>query len=185
MKTTLPLVLLLGLCACKKDEGMDPNGLPKATQEGKNTAGFLLNGQPWLPKGSPTSPNPFGVSWSKFLYQGGRRLQIVCGRYNSRDDYTAINLLFPDVRKPGTFELNQSINPVVISGPQPPHAVYSIYEPGPDRRFYSGARARGQVIISRFDTLARVVSGTFHAQVIEDGGNEVLDLTQGRFDITF
>ncbi|TAG14645.1 MAG: hypothetical protein EAZ41_00725 [Sphingobacteriia bacterium] len=30
---------------------IESNGLPKATQEGKNTLGFLLNGQPWTPKG--------------------------------------------------------------------------------------------------------------------------------------
>ena len=178
------LVALLALPACKKDD-TDPNGLPAATQEGKNTAGFLLNGQLWLPKRSPTSAQPFGVSWSQYLYKGRRALQVNFSRYQSRDDLTALNFIFHDVCRAGTFALNQDIDPVLISGPRPPYAVYSIYEPGPDRKFYTGAAARGEVIITRFDTVARVVSGTFEAKLKEDSGPDSLAITQGRFDIKF
>ncbi|MGN6438873.1 MAG: hypothetical protein ACTHMM_20180 [Agriterribacter sp.] len=38
-------------CRKNKTDPNTPNGLPPATQEGKNTLGFLLNGQPWTPKG--------------------------------------------------------------------------------------------------------------------------------------
>lgn len=187
MKTSLlSLCFLLSLVACKKDD-TDPNGLPKAIQEGKNTAGFLLNGEVWLPERNLSRPgtSPIGANWSARISQGGRALQVILTRHPNADDYTALNLIFSDVRKLGTFELNQDIDPAVISGPRPPYAVYSIYEPGPDRKFYSSAAARGQVIISRFDTVARVVAGTFEVKVQEDGGAETLDITQGRFDLTF
>lgn len=186
MKTPLCCLLVLCLLAnsCKKDN-TDPNGLPPATQAGKNTAGFLLDGKPWLPKGSPTSLQPYGVSWPRFRVQGGRTLEINFFRYNSKDDLTAVNFHFPDVHHSGTFDLSQYINTGVISGPQPPYAVYSIYEPGPDRKFYTGSTARGQIIITRFDTIARVVAGTFDAKLKEDGGPDSLSITQGRFDLTF
>jgi hypothetical protein len=186
MKTRLPLlfVLLVG-AGCRKDA--PDAGLPPATQEGKNTAGFLLNGQPWLPQRSPltTGPFPFGATWSRRPYQGGRGLQLHFSRHRSDADVTALNLLFPDVRRPGTFALNQAIDPASIAGPRPPFAVYSVYEPGPDRLFYTGATARGQVLITRFDTVARVVAGTFAATVREDGGTDSLRITQGRFDLSF
>lgn len=117
--------------------------------------------------------------------QGGRTLQINFSRYNSKDDLTAVNFHFPDVRHAGTFDLNRDTDPIVISGSQPPYAVYSIYEPGPDRKFYTGNAARGQVIITRFDTVARVVAGTFEAKLKEDSGPDSLSITQGRFDIKF
>ena len=181
---SLLLTAALLAAGCKKDN-TDPNGLPPATQEGKNTAGFLLNGQPWLPKGSPTNLQPYGVSWPRFSVKGGRTLQINFSRYQSKDDLTAINLHFPDVRQAGAFDMDRDINPVLISGPIPPYAVYSIYEPGPDRKFYTGSTARGQVLITRFDTVARVVAGTFEAKLREDSGPDSLSITQGRFDIKY
>ncbi|MFZ6025669.1 MAG: hypothetical protein ACOYVG_14560 [Bacteroidota bacterium] len=52
MKTVLfALCIFTCFCfaKCRKDK-LGSNGLPAATQEGKNTLGFLLNGQPWTPK---------------------------------------------------------------------------------------------------------------------------------------
>jgi len=186
MKQLFLGLVLLSLSACKKDN-LDANGLPKATQDGNNTAGFLLDGQPWLPAKNPSTPGtlPVGANWSSRLYQGGRALQLSFARYGANNEITAFNVLFSDVRKAGTFALDQDINPVVISDPRPPFAVYNIYSPTPKRTFYTGAQARGQAIITRFDTVARVVSGTFEAKVLEDGGTATHDITQGRFDIKF
>ena len=182
----LGLMLGLTLAACKKDD-TDPNGLPPATQEGKNTAGFLLNGQPWLPVKNPSLPanSPVGATWASRNYMGGRALQIYISHHPNSNDYTLLSFIFHNVRHAGTFALNQDIDPVVISGPRPPYAVYSMYEPGPARKFYTGAAARGQIIITRFDTLARVVAGTFEAKLKEDGGPDSLTITQGRFDLKF
>lgn len=52
----LPIILTLLYCLfcfaeCKKNKP-DSNGLPAATQDGKNTLGFLLKGQQWKPQGS-------------------------------------------------------------------------------------------------------------------------------------
>jgi hypothetical protein len=48
----LLLVITLSSGECKKlFTNLDADGLPPATQTGANTLGFLLNGQPWTPKG--------------------------------------------------------------------------------------------------------------------------------------
>ena len=47
---------LFSFAKCNKDK-IDSNGLPPATQEGKNTLGFLLNGQPWTPQGNNGTAN--------------------------------------------------------------------------------------------------------------------------------
>ena len=63
MKQTIIYLLIITLAiscsSCKKNvtPTSDDNGLPAATQEGKNTLGFLLNGQPWTPKGFDGTSN--------------------------------------------------------------------------------------------------------------------------------
>ena len=51
-KTLYAFLILFAFCfaKCEKDK-IDSNGLPPATQEGKNTLGYMLNGQPWTPQG--------------------------------------------------------------------------------------------------------------------------------------
>ncbi len=53
MKKTIILILIISLFSFAKcnNEKMDSDGLPPATQESKNTLGFLLNRQPWTPQG--------------------------------------------------------------------------------------------------------------------------------------
>lgn len=177
-----PLAVLLALPACKKDNA-DPNGLPPATQEGKNTAGFLLNGQPWLPKGSVLGSNPSGVNatWNPTSFRPN--LTFGFGRYND-GDITDFGFRLPGLHSPGTVMLNQPVS-LLLGNKNPAHGLYVIHLPSPDRYFLTGPSARGQVIITRFDTVARVVSGTFEAKVKEDGGPDSLTITQGRFDLKF
>lgn len=186
MKTLLvPLFLLLGLTTCKKDN-TDPNGLPPATQEGKNTGGFLLNGQPWLPKIDPLNAgrSPVGAIYGPYT-QRIVRLSLNFYRYENDNNSQGLSINIEKIKQGGIFQLDQNIDPFVISGPRPPYAVYTIFDPGTDRSFYTGPQGRGQVIITRLDTLARVVSGTFEAKVREDGGRDSLTITQGRFDFRF
>ncbi|MBJ6143570.1 hypothetical protein [Hymenobacter sp. BT559] len=182
MKQLLLGLTLLCLGACKKD---DPNVLPAATQEGRNTAGFLLDGQPWLPKNSPSSSLPYPVNaYFGHMYKVNY-LSIGISRYQDGNNRQAFGLYFSNIRKPGTYLLEEDFNRSVISGPRPAYGAYTIYSPSPKTSFYTGPTARGQVIITRFDTVARVVAGTFEARVQEDGGTITHDITQGRFDIKF
>ena len=53
MKNILSLFLIgffFCFAKCNKDD-IDISALPPATQEGRNTLGFMLNGKPWTPKG--------------------------------------------------------------------------------------------------------------------------------------
>ena len=182
MKTTslsFLLALLLTAIACKKDN-VDPNGLPTATRDGRNTAGFLLDGQPWLPQKSLTGSTAVGASW---VQSYSRSLYLNFSRYANRDtEFSGLNIYLPNVRKANEFVLDQYVNPVVV-GRLPAHAIYEIASP--KRQYYTGPRAKGTVTLTRFDTVARVVSGTFELTVREDGGTDSLRLTQGRFDLTF
>src|SRR5258705_231264 len=50
------LITFFCFAKCHK-ENLVVNSLPPATQEGKNILGFMLNGQPWTPKGHRVTSN--------------------------------------------------------------------------------------------------------------------------------
>ncbi len=181
----LPFAVLLTLAGCQKDN-VDPNGLPRATQSGQNTAGFLENGQPWLPKQStllgsgPAVQARYGPS-----YRGPYELSVGLFRHQDSNHYQILTLHLAGARRPGTYALEQEIDPGVITRVRPSHALYQASGPRMNGNFYTGPTARGQVVITRLDTVARVVAGTFEATVKRDGGLDSLRLSQGRFDVKY
>jgi len=183
----LLLFAVLTLAAgCKKD-ALDPDGLVPATRSGKNTGDFLLNGQPWGPQASITSPgNPVGAFWDNF--GRGRHMQISLFREERDANRTrrVCNIILSNIKSAGTFHLKDLVNPSVVSGSR----SYIIYEvpgvfPAVYKDYLTGPSSPGKVIITRYDTVARVVSGTFEAKLREYQGPDSLALTKGRFDCTF
>jgi hypothetical protein len=53
---TILLLIITSSSNCKKGS-LFGDKLPPATQEGKNTCGFLVNGKVWLPRGDNGYPN--------------------------------------------------------------------------------------------------------------------------------
>ena len=181
MKTFLLLSLAAALLAGCKKENADPDGLVPATQEGKNTGDFLLNGQRWGPQNSPTGTNnPVGANWY------GRRLgmELFFYRYRTATDDSGLNFFLP-INNIGTFRLTDAVNPNVLPGSGVKFGIYTMYHPSPKRQFLTGPVSIGTVTITRFDTIAHIVSGTFEAKLREYQGPDSLSITKGRFDCTF
>lgn len=174
-------VLLGLLSACKKDPN-DPNGLPKATQEGNNTAGWLLDGRAWVPVRSSISTGPpVNGSWQKT--KGGHSLGLSFRQFSIEEDWGA-GFFLPDIRQPGTFVLNQ--DPAITGGLFA--AAYGQYyhsRPAPDLNCYTGPDAPGQLIITRFDTVQNIVSGIFELSPRDNATGVPVEVTQGRFDLHF
>lgn len=86
------LSLVLALTGCNKDGPVA--GLPPATQTGQNTAGFLLNGQPWMPAKNPSLPgnSPVGATWAPKIFKGGKSLQIFFSRHPTAPDGDRLHL---------------------------------------------------------------------------------------------
>ena len=135
---------------------------------------------------SPIANKPYTVSaaYGPFAYKA-HRVSVSMYRYQDVDNSQSITLYLAGVRQPGTYLLSQDINGGVISGPLPSHLLYQVSDTGGNHSLYTGSNAHGHVIITRLDTIARVVSGTFEAKLREDGGPDSLTITQGRFDAKF
>ena len=188
MKTCLlsAVAALLLLAACKK-ETADPDGLVPATQEGKNTGDFLLNGSVFSPRARVSSPatKPVGAYWGHSS-RGIGRVQISFFREDDDKKSHSLNLFIANIRLPGTYRLTDLVSPFVIPGPQS-SAQYDLPYTTPSYRpiYITGPTSPGAVVITRFDTVAHIVSGTFEAKLREYRGADSLVITKGRFDCTF
>ncbi|GAA4393059.1 hypothetical protein [Hymenobacter koreensis] len=176
------LLLSLLLCAGCKKEKTPLETLPPATQTGQNRAGCLIDGQAWQPAyvSSTSSGNPFFVSWRR--RPSGYALTLTMMRITNSQN---MRLVFwvPNIRRAGTFALDQTADPRITSA-NPPYGQFIDYEPFPGRDYLTGPAAAGTLTITRFDTVARIVSGTFELTPQTDDGQTVR-LTDGRFDVTF
>lgn len=177
----VPVALLLGLGSCKKD--ITPlEQLPAATQDGHNTAGWLLDGRAWVPASSTISTSsPVGGYWRRT--RGGRSLSIGFHQFSLEEDW-GIGFFLPNIQQPGTFMLSQV--PAITSGLNTTaYGHFYQQRPSPYVSYYTGPDAPGQLIITRFDTVQNVVSGTFQMTPRLDGGGSTVEITQGRFDVHF
>ncbi|RTQ48497.1 hypothetical protein EJV47_16125 [Hymenobacter gummosus] len=173
-----PLPLLLLAAGCKKEPKTEVEKLPRATQEGKNTAGFLLDGRAWLPSASDlTASGPVGAR------REGRSLTVYMVRNGSSSERVTVNLFLPEIFIAGAFLLNRTPN--ISLGYRPAHGLFSQYAAFPNGYYFTGPDAVGELVVTRFDTVARVVSGTFEMRVREPNTGQTRQLTQGRFDARF
>ena len=201
--SALLLASLLSLTQCIMQEEPAPEEkLPEATQTGANTAGCRVDGLLWLPShngdGVGGAPLPAIVArWRKV--PGGRHpLSLVLTK--SIDDQTQVHrrtgltLYLPDVLRAGTYAFDQSANPAVVNGPVA-YAAFR-FNNSPSQELLTGPGAPGRLVVTRLDTVARVLSGTFEFTPVEvssglggDGtpipGGRTVRVTEGRFDCTF
>ena len=164
MKNVL-LVLLVLLASCKKEE---IDALPKATQQGKHTFGCLLDGQAFLPTSShnifqPTTP------LQGYFY----RREIGIKAYGEQGQ---MYLALRDAFRPGTYSLGETSTGNYASLNQSMGL------------FYTSSTRGGSVTLTRIDTVARIVAGTFEFSALNyyrGGTGGTIAVTSGRFDVAF
>ena len=186
MKNTTILLLLLitfsiaGCSSCKKnvDTSSDnPYGLPNATQEGKNTLGFLLNGQPWTPKGQVGLSANLAIDLD-FGYNNGI-LSISSYRSNANTiEYFAIG-----VKDSLNFITSFPVNMLLRNGT----LGNSRFSNGSCSIDYNNTSVYrdGNLRISKLDKIAKIISGTFNVTLYKNGCTDTIRITEGRFDMKF
>ena len=202
--SVLLLLPLLGLTQClllPDNVSMPEDKLPAATQTGANTAGCIVDGLTWVPRQNGFlfggTSSPIIVHWGKV--RGGRHpLSLVL--IKNIDDVTHVHgethlsLYPPDITQPGTFALDQPGNPSVVNGPTA-YADFH-FNRSPTKQLRTGPGAPGRLVVTRLETVARIVSGTFEftpAEVTSGltgngtpiSGGKTARITEGRFDCKF
>ncbi|MBL7837501.1 MAG: hypothetical protein JNM67_08295, partial [Bacteroidetes bacterium] len=167
-------VLLLYSCfdlteAPKTEEDI----LPALTQEGKGTFGFKINEAIWIPKGYKGESEAFYYPWSisKDLYG---RLQI---RANQNDNESAVVFRTTNVYGPGKYFVYQQSSE---------HKTLIYYERKVGFYYRYALDTNNFVIIDKLDTIARIVSGRFQFNVINDSNVfDTVKIVDGRFDMKY
>jgi hypothetical protein len=95
-----------------------------------------------------------------------------------------VTFFLPNIQRAGTFVLNQ--DPAITGGLfAVSYGQYYHRRPGPALDYYTGPNALGELVITRFDTVQNIVSGTFTMSPREASTGEPVQITQGRFDLKF
>ena len=191
--SVLLLSALLGLTQCIMQEGgYSVHPMPEATQTGANTAGCLVDGLPWVASHNGTmmggGPLPaVRATWSK-VRPPAHHLSLSFSKYIDDEAHvharTNVRLELPDITRPGTFVLDQAANPQIGNGPTA-YAAFTFNRASPSLTFLTGSAYPGRVVVTRFDTLSRVVSGTFEFTANQATGGRPVRVAEGRFDCEF
>lgn len=183
MKPTFSLLALLLVflsAACKKEE---VDTLPKATQDGRGTMGCLVDGKAWTPYVSPRlgGGSLFIAYWRTGA--GSHPSLTMFFNRDTQDDRPASSIYFftPNVTGPNSVALDQLANPMLASA-NPAYANFTDSKTGLEVYHITGPTATGQLTLTRFDTVARIASGTFHFQGRATNGT-LVSVTDGRFDV--
>lgn len=176
MKNTILFVFsLMMLVSCKKEV----KELPPATTSGANTLGLKLNGEIWVPQGFAGLPDN-DILKARLL---GNVLIITAQNFSSSPTETEFEIKIFGVTGTGTYQLNA--NTSYPSGP----ASYGYHvkrRVNPLDEWITSAAQTGTVVITRLDTSAQIVSGTFqfNAQNLLNA-SQTISVTDGRFDLKY
>jgi hypothetical protein len=176
-KIITPLLItstLLLVCVCCKKNHL-PATLPSITQEGKNTVGFSLNGEVWLPYYKCNlGANPCGEISARYGPPYGPNNIIafqVARQRNGALSALTINSLFPITTIGNKYD---SIN-IEFMGEN------SSGNNNEWSKSYIGPA--GSFEITRLDSINKIISGIFSFTLFESNGSgRSIQITEGRFD---
>jgi hypothetical protein len=167
-------ILFIVMSACKKDR---KDTLPQETQEGYGTFGCLVNNRIWTPKGYSSSPRTIAIVRDSSI--------VIAANRGESSESLKIILQSTKILQDTLYLINSDSNSF---------AIYSITcDLLHDCFFWTNAQYQGQLILTRFDTIERIVSGrfSFKADFVVDPLSDcfcdtsVLDITEGRFDLLY
>ena len=169
-------LLLLG-SQCKKSDSPPPltelQKLPPITQGGLNTFGCLINGTAFLPGGGGIFNQTLSVQYDP-TFQGGN-LVITAKQFITTSQSIQIGIHGDTINTVGNYNLKL-------------HSKYSVVYYDDPKACYFGTLYNtpisGILTVNRFDTITRIISGTFSFKVATAACGTI-DVTDGRFDVTY
>ena len=169
----LLLTVFLSLTSCEKKE--DPNltpieQLPPKTQIGANTAGCLINGNIFLPRG--------GFFKTNLTFQYTNQKDFILGIVQRNDDsaeYIYIYVYDTSLEENKTYSLGEGNIAGSKSG-EYRFPISNIYSTTSD--------VNGELIITNHNFNNATMSGTFWFDAINDNGEKV-EIREGRFDMEY
>lgn len=193
MKKIFFLLLSFIAISCSKDNSTETptDQLPPITTTGANTAGCYINGKLLIPKNGSQA---IGGSPNYGLYQRqGNNFWPNKNDYfgvdisNKKDyDNFSIYVWIKDMQNGnGDYSVGQSNGQIHSNGPNNNQIFATLNENGTLKTYYSSNNS-GLIKITRSDMVTGIAifSGTFNCTLYnKDNPNEIIQITDGRFDI--
>lgn len=176
------LIVVFTLLGCKKDDDQHTNPvnqLPPATQTGANTAGCLVNGEPFIPKGYITGGNlP--------RYYDGENFSLGLIKKESNSIGRSIHIILEEMEQQLSVGSSIILNTKLESPPPIQVGLYEIGAPSPPHpEFYeTNDTITGELIITNHDFDNAILSGTFWFDAVNSEG-EIVEVREGRFDVKY
>lgn len=165
------LLILTTGSSCKKT--LFGETLPPATQSGKNTCGFLVNGKVWVPTKNSTDELSFYYDPN---YMNGE-ISISGTKYETNGPgFTSFVVAVNNISSTGFFKLNISPNAIGEFSHSINYCFRSWDDTIPNHNAFLN--------ITKFDLQNRIISGTFEFALTK-AGCETVRITQGRFDMKY
>ncbi|MCW3073365.1 MAG: hypothetical protein JWP69_434 [Flaviaesturariibacter sp.] len=166
------LCLLLSSVNCKKSKTVtrtELDKLPPITQEGKNTIGFLVNGQAWTPRGFQFQPNFYIIADPSFFGNLDIRAYRLIGQ---QKESISINCF--DITTTGIYPIN-GITRIFINYRSEPANCFFLND--------STNYKSGFLKISKYDLQNGIVAGEFEVKLFDATIScDTIRITNGRFD---
>ena len=182
MKTLLITILAASfLLSCNKDDDKpiaEIDKLPPATQTGANTAGCLVNGEAFLPKGNVQGGN-------LVLNYFGTDFTFGIGQKSSNEPLKSIGIFLDQLIEPLVVNQVYVLNSKFLENPEKA-GIYSIGSPSPpNTNFYeTNETITGELLITHHDFDNAILSGIFWFDAINSEG-EIVEIREGRFDVQY
>jgi hypothetical protein len=177
----LILLATFSLSCCSKDDNKSSDQLPAATTTGANTAGCLVNGQVFLPKGS----SQFGPTLSCFYQQdqGGYHFSLSINDKKNKSLYKTVQFATNPIQlvENTTYLLGLKTNNG--SNYNSNFGEYYTLSFDGDKYYQTTNIYIGELKITKLDTQHKIISGTFWYDVILSG--EKIEIREGRFDMHY
>lgn len=169
LSALLIVCIIFSCCKDKTGDGTPTEQLPPETQTGENTFGCLWNGQVWVAHGTIAAP-PLQGDYSNGMfniYAVNKQISInqaiglfVDKEFNSNNSFI--------------FKIDNDSLPWAFCADLPTNCTY----------FTDTLNNTGHLYITKFDTINRIISGTFDMILAKDSCGDI-NITDGRFDIRY
>ena len=172
--TILAAAALLLLASCKKDV----DTLPEATQTGAEIFGAKVNGENWIPRRGLVG----GAQILEARFTGTGGLFINARDLSSSPTETEFELYIQNISSTGVFPLEGATDRYPNQSAS--YGFYTRRRFNPLNDWITGPQYPGSITITRFDTAARIVSGTFSFRAgSTDNTADPIEVAEGRFDV--
>lgn len=172
-------ITFLSLCgSCRKNRQTNPiEQLPPETTTGANTFGCLVDGKVFKPKGNPLA-GP--IIKAQYQFVDGKQGFGISAKRSDGDIRDGLGIAGDSVQVyVGIFELAEVRVGRFVGG-----YTYSDLNTIPGIQYGTTEINRGQLIITKFDTVSQIVSGRFWFDAKNSNG-QIVQVREGRFDLPY